>query len=306
MKALLVASSGGHLDQLFELAPRFLPLDAERAWVTPRNAHAESLLVDEHTIHVPAIGARQAIRAARALPAASRLLREQAPDVVISTGAALAVPYLIAARRQGVRIHYIDSATRRRGPSLTGKIARRLPATELNYQSAGWPPPWTAIASVFDGFSLADTVDRPVKSVVVTLGTERFPFTRAVEAIAAGLPPQVEVTWQLGHTPAPEGLVGERYDFMPYSDLGSRIAAADVVIAHAGVGSILACLRAGHRPIVYARRPDLGEHVDDHQLQLTAELQSAGVVISADEGPLSRLLTDAASRPVVRAADGTQ
>ena len=54
--------------------------------------------------------------------------------------------------------------------------------------------------------------------------------------------------------------------------------AADVVVCHAGAGSILLARRCGHRPIVMARLGELGEAVDDHQLIMARRLDASGVV----------------------------
>jgi UDP-N-acetylglucosamine transferase subunit ALG13 len=51
------------------------------------------------------------------------------------------------------------------------------------------------------------------------------------------------------------------------------LRAADLVVTHAGVASIVDAVRAGHRPIVVPRRQHLGEHVDD----VTA-LEDIGIV----------------------------
>jgi UDP-N-acetylglucosamine transferase subunit ALG13 len=58
---------------------------------------------------------------------------------------------------------------------------------------------------------------------------------------------------------------------------------AEKVITHAGVGSILCATRAGHLPVVVPRRHDLGEHVDEHQAELTARLELRGSVIAVRE-----------------------
>ena len=47
---------------------------------------------------------------------------------------------------------------------------------------------------------------------------------------------------------------------------------ADVVVAHAGVGTALAALEVGKCPVLVPRRLAHGEHVDDHQVQIASEL----------------------------------
>jgi UDP-N-acetylglucosamine transferase subunit ALG13 len=127
--------------------------------------------------------------------------------------------------------------------------------------------------------------------IFVTLGTHHDPFTRLVDALAA-LPGE-ELVVQHGHSPAPPG-VAEAVRFLPFAELLDRITAADVVVTHAGVGSILLCLRNGRTPLVVPRRRAHGEHVDDHQVELTSALEEAGKVVPVwDVAELPRLVADA-------------
>ncbi len=58
---------------------------------------------------------------------------------------------------------------------------------------------------------------------------------------------------------------------MSFPEMLAKFASADVVVTHAGVRSILLATNAGHVPIVVPRLKDLGEHVDDHQMDLIRE-----------------------------------
>jgi UDP-N-acetylglucosamine transferase subunit ALG13 len=53
-------------------------------------------------------------------------------------------------------------------------------------------------------------------------------------------------------------------------------------VTHAGIGSVLLALAHGHRPIVMARRPELGEGVDDHQIRFARRLAAEGLAIVID------------------------
>ena len=55
------------------------------------------------------------------------------------------------------------------------------------------------------------------------------------------------------------------------------LAAADVVVSHAGTGSALANLAAGRFAVVVSRRAALGEAGDDHQRELAEELVARGL-----------------------------
>jgi UDP-N-acetylglucosamine transferase subunit ALG13 len=59
---------------------------------------------------------------------------------------------------------------------------------------------------------------------------------------------------------------------MPFDVLNAHMREADVVVTHAGVGSVLCAREAGHVPVVVPRLHRYDEHVDDHQLELVAAL----------------------------------
>ena len=72
-------------------------------------------------------------------------------------------------------------------------------------------------------------------------------------------------------------------DYLPFDALAERAEAARVFVCHAGVGSIILARRCGHRPIVVPRRAELGEHVDDHQLELARRLAAGGMVTLVED-----------------------
>ena len=93
-----------------------------------------------------------------------------------------------------------------------------------------------------------------------------------------------EVIVQHGTTPPRPGRAGMRwFDFVGYDELEQMTTAASAVICHAGVGSIMTVLAAGKTPVVIPRRRALGEHVDDHQLQIAKELETQRLVVACVE-----------------------
>jgi len=112
--------------------------------------------------------------------------------------------------------------------------------------------------------------------IFVTLGTHHDPFPRLIEGLQ-----QLdgdELVVQHGHSPAPIH-AAETADFLSFEQLLERIRLSDAVVTHAGVGSILTCLRLGRIPLVVPRQSRFGEHVDDHQVELTRALADDGKVI---------------------------
>lgn len=281
---LLVASSGGHLSQLVSLSERFVPSRPAR-WVTFETDQSTALLRGRSVTYVPYIAPRAWRQLLRTIPAAWRELRTERPEIVVSTGAAIALAYLPLARLLRIRAHYIESATRAGGPSMTGRILRFVPGVQLHTQHAALAEgPWPFVGSVFEGFEAVARPCRPVRRAVVTLGTiEPFEFTRLVERMLAILPEHIEVVWQTGATDV-ANLPIEGRKSMSSTEFEEAIAAADVVVAHAGTGTALTCLQLGVRPVLVPRRAAHGEHVDDHQKETADYLARLNVaaVVEAD------------------------
>lgn len=298
-EVVFVASAGGHIDQAFEIAGRFAE-QSDRFWIATRTPQTEALLAGERVEWVPDIRSRQALRAVRALPTAFEIVRRTRPRKLVSTGSALAVPYILAARATGVPITYVESATRLAGPSVTGRIVERIPGVELFCQGKDWNRRrWTFFGSIFDRYLAQPVPPQPIKSALVTVGSEQFPFTRAIEAARVALD-GVETWWQTGNTPV-DGvqLKGDARPWWPGDELALRAGEADVVLTHAGVGSILMVLRTGGCPVVIPRVHELGEHIDDHQTQLSDTLAQRNLVVVAHPGDdLARCFQEAVSRRI--------
>jgi UDP-N-acetylglucosamine:LPS N-acetylglucosamine transferase len=123
-KALIVASPGGHLLQMLALEPAWS--DLERTWVTLRSADVEYLLQEENVIYGHGPTPRNIPNFFRNLRLAWRVLREQDPDVVVSTGAGLALPFFVLGRLQRRRLVYVESITRVERLALTGRLVYPL------------------------------------------------------------------------------------------------------------------------------------------------------------------------------------
>lgn len=316
-KALLVASTGGHLEQLTRLERAMRPAVNEAEYATFDDPQSRSLLAGRcvHTVdYIPPRGLAKALQAERP---ALRILRDGGFTDVVSTGSAIAVPFLSAASMLGLRCHYIESAARAEGPSLSGRLVSTLPGIYLYTQYPFWAERrWQYRGSVFDRYHLSPRASRAslatdsgrINRVVVTLGTmRRYPFTRAVRAVQRTLAAlgaaDREILWQVGDTPA-EGLGIDAHRLVPAADLRAAIREADLVVAHAGIGSCLQILDAGRAPVLLPRRASLGEHVDDHQRMIAFELDRRRLAVSRDPDLLEAAdVVEATSRRVVSDPD---
>ncbi|MDQ6698064.1 MAG: methyltransferase domain-containing protein [Actinomycetota bacterium] len=134
--------------------------------------------------------------------------------------------------------------------------------------------------------------------VVVTVGMGRWPFDRLVEAaghLATGQGHDVFV--QTG-TSSVEPRCAHAA-FVPPSELRARMAAADVVVTHAG-NSVRLVQRMGRVPIAVGRRADRGEMGNDHQLRYIATEIAAGRVVAVQD-PASELATAVAGHAATEA-----
>lgn len=126
-RALLVGSSGGHLAQLVAMAGWWR--ETERRWVTFDTADAVSTLPGEQVAWAHHPTTRNIPNLLRNLVLAIRVLRDWRPDVVVSNGAAVAVPFFLVARLLGVRTVYLEVYDRVDSRTLTGRLVR--PFTDL-------------------------------------------------------------------------------------------------------------------------------------------------------------------------------
>ena len=131
----LVCSSGGHLFELLSLRALWEDAAREHFWVTFDTPDARSLLAGEDVVYAHHPTNRNLLNLLRNRRLATRVLRERRPDVVLSTGAGVAVPFLRAGRRQGALTIYVESITRLGELSLSGRLVYR----SVDHFFVQWP-----------------------------------------------------------------------------------------------------------------------------------------------------------------------
>jgi UDP-N-acetylglucosamine transferase subunit ALG13 len=107
--------------------------------------------------------------------------------------------------------------------------------------------------------------------IYVTVGNHDQPFDRLImemDRLAQKFP---DVRMQIGcGVYVPQIAKWER--FFPLAEAEGLIARASVVVAHAGIGTIISARKAGTPLIICPRRKGRGEHFNDHQLEICREL----------------------------------
>ena len=124
MKICLVCSSGGHLTQLYMLKPFWEKHN--RFWVTFEKEDAKALLKEEklYGCYYPTNRNLKALIKNSFL--ALKILRKEKPDLIISTGAAIAVPFFYVGKLFKAKTIFIEVYDRVESPTLTGKMVYRI------------------------------------------------------------------------------------------------------------------------------------------------------------------------------------
>lgn len=120
MKVCLVGSSGGHLTHLYMLKPFWKK--HERIWVTFDKEDSRSLLENEkmYPCYFPSNRSLKALVINTGI--AWKILRDERPDLIISSGAAVAVPFFYLGKLFGAKNIYIEIYDRIDSPTMTGKM----------------------------------------------------------------------------------------------------------------------------------------------------------------------------------------
>ena len=116
----LVGSSGGHLTHLYMLKPFWQKKD--RFWVTFDKEDARSILSNEkvYPCYYPTNRSLKAL--IKNTKIAWKVLRKEKPDLIISSGAAVAVPFFYFGKLFGAKLIYIEVFDRIDKPTVTGKL----------------------------------------------------------------------------------------------------------------------------------------------------------------------------------------
>lgn len=127
MKILFVTSAGGHLAQLLTLRPWWEQYEHE--WVTCKQTDSESALAGETVTWAHFPTTRNLRNANKNFWLAWPTLRRVRPDVVISNGAGVSVPFFLACKFLRIKTVYIECFDRITLPTLSGRMC--YPLTDL-------------------------------------------------------------------------------------------------------------------------------------------------------------------------------
>jgi UDP-N-acetylglucosamine--N-acetylmuramyl-(pentapeptide) pyrophosphoryl-undecaprenol N-acetylglucosamine transferase len=288
LRICLAASGGGHLRQLLDLESVWGKCD--HFFVTEDTALGRTLSREHRTHFVPhfawgqaKMGApwRMAGRALASFIRSAGIMLRERPDVVVSTGAGAVIFAVLWGRLLGAHVVVVESFARFEQPSLFGRMAAPL-ANDLVVQSAKLAAHYPR-AKVFDPFRLLDKAPPPKQPLLFATVGATLPFDRLVDSVAAlvkegTVTHRVIVQTGVGGR-RPEGV--EVAETLPFDRVQEILRDASIVVCHGGTGSLITALREGCHVIAMPRLPELGEHYDDHQAEITEAFQRRGLIQTA-------------------------
>lgn len=121
--------------------------------------------------------------------------------------------------------------------------------------------------------------------ILVTLGTQDKEFIRILDKIDELIDKKIikeEVIVQAGYTKY-ESKNMKVFDYVSKEELEEYIEQASFIITHAGVGTILDCLKRNKKVIAIPRLSKYNEHTNDHQVQIVEEFSKEKFILSIYE-----------------------
>lgn len=117
--------------------------------------------------------------------------------------------------------------------------------------------------------------------VFITLGTQGNQFPRClqmVEELIDMLHPGHEFIAQIGNTEYKSNKI-KVLEYVSETEFKRLIGEADVVITHAGSGSLFNAIKQGKKTIAVARLKKYKEMLNDHQTELVKKLSDDGYIL---------------------------
>lgn len=314
LKICLAASGGGHVRQLFDLLPAVA--GHKCFYMTEPTALGQSINSDFPTFFVSHVALGQAklgapwkmvMSGVRNCWQSFSIIRRERPDLVISTGAGSMAFAMLWGRMFGAKLVLIDSFARFHAPSAFARIVG--PVAHVRIAQSQAAAAGRADIRVFDPFRLVSSPRPSKKDMMFATVGATLPFDRLVDMVAdaqsRGLTP-AKVIVQVGEggrQPADLDTV----ETMPFDQIQETLKAADIVVCHAGTGSLITALQAGCHviavPRLYARR----EHYDDHQSEIAEALAARGLVqIAHNQSEFDAALAAIRTREAVMATTDPQ
>lgn len=274
MKIALICSHGGHLTEMSYLKEAFA--DHEIFFVTYDNVRTRN--ISEKKYLFPNFGEKP-YKMLLNLPKIINILLKEKPDLIISNGAEIAIPFFYLGRLLRIKTIFIECFTRIDKPTITGKLV--YPVSQLFLVL--WPEMlnfYGKNAEYWGTMFNKENHSIPVKTsgehVLVITGMHSG-FDRLVkEADEIAREKKEKFIIQSGNASC-NIKNAEHFKFKEYDEIKSLIKNSKLVICP-GAMSAIDSLYLGTPVMIVPRSKDEGEVINDHQKIFAEKLESQGLV----------------------------
>lgn len=118
-KICLISSAGGHLTEMLSVLPTLD--DRPRFFVTFKSETTKMTLKSEKYYLVPD-PRRNILKFIPLFFLSFKIFLQERPNIIISTGAGVVIPFCLIAKFFGKKLIFIESFSRTRRPSITGRV----------------------------------------------------------------------------------------------------------------------------------------------------------------------------------------
>lgn len=278
-KICLIAASGGHLNELYEL--KSAVKDFNHFFVSNNTEDARDILKNEHKYFITHIK-RKPINFIKNLIESWKYFLKEKPDIIITTGDGDALNISLIAKLFCKKVIFIESFARINTKSLVGKLIEPF-ADEIYvqwtetlklYKTAKYEGP------VYDFKKIKSKNNKKELDFFITVGaTRQFDrLIKQVDQLVASGKIKGNIFAQIGHSNyTPKNIEYTR--FLPYSEMKNKLARSKTVISHGGVGTIITALKNNSKIIAVPRTSKHNEHIDDHQFEIVNYFAKLGILI---------------------------
>ena len=277
-KICLVSCPGGHLRELNSVIPFIKGFD--RYFVTLNRIDTKGLMKREKVFFISDTRRNIFFTVLNFFQSISIFFQNK-PDIIITTGAGPALSTCILAWLFNKKVLFIESFTRIKEPSMFGRLV--YPFASITFVQ------WKSLKNYYRKSKYVGPVIpieygknnlKKEKLVFITLGTSNFGFTRLLEKLDSILEHRrlnYQFIAQIGNSkyiPRNFGYV----KWLDYESMKKYLTRSEIVITHGGVGSLIDALLSKAKVISVPRRCEFKETTDDHQVELTKELEKKGII----------------------------
>ena len=292
MKICLACSSGGHLSEMMELKEVYGRYN--HFFVTYRSADTIEL-AEKEKVHFLVNPRRHPILTIlNILQSFKRFIKEK-PDIVLTTGAGVALPMCYIAKLYRKKIIFIESFCRVEKPSLFGRLIYPI----ANLTIVQWEPLLEYYKKaeygghIFD-FSSKEDEEKIIKNqIFVTIGTSSPGFDRLLKEVDRLMEEGIikeKLIAQIGHTQyTPKNY--EWFKFLAESAYEDLFRKSRLIITHDGAGTIAKAMKYKKSLIIVPRLQRYGEVAYDNKFELAKELEKRfGIPVVEEMSDLEKAL----------------